>query len=69
MKNNKKEKKDNIFSFPSKVTDAEREIEAILFSAIEPLDIDTIESRVSKKISVLKILQKIQLEYLVKNPH
>ena len=63
MKNNKKEKKDNIFSFPSKVTEAEREIEAILFSAIEPLDIDTIESRVSKKISVFKILQKIQETY------
>ena len=41
----------------------EREVEAIVFAAAEPLDIDTIESKISKKIDVLKSLEKLQKEY------
>ena len=59
----KKEKKINVISFPSKLLDGEREVEAIVFAAAEPLDIDTIESKVSKKIDVEKILKKIQSTY------
>ena len=59
----KKDSKNNIFSFPSKLNVGEREIEAIIFAAAEPLDIDTIESKISKKINVLKSLKKLQLEY------
>ena len=61
----KKTKKinDNIVSFPSKMNAGEREIEAIVFAAAEPLDIDTIESKISKKIDVLKSLEKLQKEY------
>ncbi len=59
----KKLKKNNIVSFPSTLTDGEKEIEAILFAAAEPLDIETIESKVSKKIDVLKILTKLQNLY------
>ena len=61
----KKTKKinDNIVTFPSKMNDGEREIEAIVFAAAEPLDIDTIESKISKKIDVLKSLEKLQKEY------
>ena len=55
--------KDNIVKFPSKLTDVEREIEAIIFSASEPLDLDTIESKVSKKVNVTKLLEKLQEEY------
>ena len=51
----KKEKKINVISFPSKLLDGEREVEAIVFAAAEPLDIDTIESKISKKIDVEKI--------------
>ena len=40
----KKEKKINVLSFPLKLLDGEREVEAIVFAAAEPLDIDTIES-------------------------
>ena len=36
--------KDNILKFPSKLTDLEKEIEAVIFAAAEPLDIDTIET-------------------------
>ena len=56
-------KKDNIVSFPSKPIAGEREVEAIVFAALEPLDIDTIISKTSKKINVSKILAKLQLDY------
>ena len=59
----KKEKKLNIINFPSKLIDGEREVEAIIFAAAEPLDVDTIESKVSKKVDVEKILKKIQSTY------
>ena len=64
--NEKKKNKDldnNIVKFPKKLNDGEREIEAIIFAALEPLDVDTIESKISKKVDVLKILKKLQTEY------
>ena len=59
----KKEKKINVITFPSKLLNGEREVEAIIFAAAEPLYIDTIESKISKKIDVEKILKKIQSTY------
>ena len=56
-------KKNNVVSFPPNITEDEREIEAILFAASEPLDIDTIESKISKKINPLKALEKLQATY------
>ena len=58
-----KNKKDNIVNFPHKLSAGDREVEAIIFAASEPLDIETIESKVSKKINVTKTLQKLQNEY------
>ena len=61
----KKEKvNNNIVKFPSKLTDVEKEIEGVIFAASEPLDIDTIESKISKKTNVLKSLEKLQQEYI-----
>ena len=59
----KKKTNNNIVTFPSKMNSGEREVEAIVFAAAEPLDIDTIESKISKKIDVLKSLEKLQKEY------
>ena len=59
----KKSLKNNVVKFPRKLIDGEREIEAIIFAASEPLDIDTIESKIPKKIDVLKTLEKLKLEY------
>ena len=56
-------KKNNVVNFSSKIIEDEREIEAILFAASEPLDIDTIESKISKKINALKVLEKLQVTY------
>ena len=61
----KKEKvmKDNIVKFPSNLTDLDKEIEAIIFAAAEPLDIETIESKITKKGNVEKALEKLKQEY------
>jgi len=53
----------NIVTFPKKLNNGDREVEAIVFAALEPLDIDTIDSKISKKIDVLKTLKKLQIEY------
>ena len=58
-----KPKKSNVVSFPSNISEIEREVEAILFAAAEPLDIESIESKISKKNNVLKILEKLQQIY------
>ena len=55
--------KDNVVKFPSKLTDLEKQIEAVIFAAAEPLDVDTIESKVSKKSNIVKSLEKLQHEY------
>ena len=60
---NKIKKKNNIVSFPNNLTNGEKEDEAIIFAAAEPLDIDTIESKLSKKIDVQNILEKLQKLY------
>ena len=56
----KKNKKNNVVNFPSNLSSGEREVEAILFAAAEPLDIDTIESKLSKNINVEKVLNKLK---------
>ena len=60
---NNEKKKNNIISFPDNLSNGEREVEAIIFAAAEPLDVDTIEQRVSKKIDINKILKKLQNIY------
>ena len=59
-----KTNKNNIVNFPSNLSQEEREVEALLFAASEPLDIETIEMKVSKKkINVSKILEKLKKLY------
>ena len=58
-----KKENNNIVNFPSNLTSGEREVEAILFAAAEPLEISTIESKISKSINVKKILEKLQKLY------
>ena len=58
-----KKKVSNIVNFPTGITEAEREIEAVLFAASEPLDINSIESKISKKTNIKKSLDKLQDYY------
>jgi len=58
-----KNNKNNIINFPNKKSKLEREIEAIIFAAEEPLDIETIEERVGTRTNIKKILENLQKEY------
>ena len=60
MKNNKK---DNIIDFPTSPSKIDRQVEAILFSASEPLDIETIEKRIQTSTNLKKILENLQVTY------
>ena len=59
----KNKDKDNIISFPSNVSKLERQVEAILFAASEPLEIETIEKRVQTSSNIEKILENIKNNY------
>ena len=59
----KKRNKINIVKLTNKSSSLERKIEAILFAASEPLDLETIEKRVDNKFGVKKSLEKLQLFY------
>ena len=61
--NKKNKDKNNIISFPSNISKLERQVEAVLFSAAEPLDLETIEKRVQTNSNLTKILKKIQHSY------
>ena len=63
MKKNIEDKMNNVVTFHSNLTEGEREVEAIIFAAAEPLDVDTIESKISKKINIKKTLDKLQQIY------
>ena len=57
-------KKNNIVKFPEiKVSEQEKQIEAILFASNIPLDVETIESKITKKINVEKALENLQNFY------
>ena len=59
----KNKKKNNIIDFPTSPTKIERQIEAILFAAAEPLDLETIEKRVQTSMSLKKTLDNLQEIY------
>ena len=56
-------KTNNIVKFPKSLNKFERQVEAILFSASEPLDIETIEKRIQNITNIKKILEKLQFDY------
>ena len=58
-----KKKNLKILQFPKNLIEAEREVEAILFSADEPLDLETIKSRMKTKANILKILESLVEQY------
>ena len=59
----KGKKKNNIIDFPTSPTKIERQVEAILFAASEPLDIETIEKRLHSSSNLKKILENLQKIY------
>ncbi len=61
--NKKSKNKDNVIKFPRNISKLERQVEAILFAAEEPLDIETIEKRLQTNSDIKKILENIQSDY------
>ncbi len=59
----KNKKKNNVIDFPSVPTKLERQVEAILFAASEPLDVETIEKRIQTNLNLKKILENLQETY------
>ena len=59
----KKKNDTKILKFPSTSLQVEREIEAILFSADEPLDLETIKSRMKSKADAKKVLENLVQQY------
>jgi len=59
----KNKKKNNIISFPDLPSKLERQVEAILFAASEPLDVETIEKRIQTNVNLTKILESIRNIY------
>jgi len=58
------QKKDlNVIKFPTSLIESERQVEAILFAAQEPLDIETIKMRLKVKGNVPKILESLERQY------
>ena len=58
-----KKNNDNIIPFKRSLGKLERQIEAILFAAEEPLDIETIEKRVQTTKNIKKILENLKKDY------
>ncbi len=56
-------KTSNIVKFPKNLNKIEKQVEAILFAADEPLDIETIEKRVQSTNNIKKILENLQSDY------
>ena len=58
-------KKNNIklLKFPNKLNSVERQVEAILFAAAEPLDEETIKERLNTKTSIIKTLESLKSQY------
>ena len=59
-----KSEKNNVLNFPSNLSQTEKEVEALLFAAAEPLDLETIQTKITKKnVNVLKVLEKLKNLY------
>ena len=52
-----------ILKFPGNITELERRVEAILFSAEEPLDINSIEEKLKTRADIRKILNSLEIQY------
>ena len=52
-----------ILKFPNNVTQIEKQVEAILFAAEEPLDVDTIQEKLKTRANILKILTSLKDQY------
>ena len=58
-----KKKNLKVIKFPSNVANLERQVEAILFAAEEPLDIESIQEKLKTRVNITKILDSLSKQY------
>ena len=58
-----KKKIASVLSFPEKISELEKHVEAILFAAEEPLDVESIQARIKTRTNIKKILESLQKQY------
>jgi len=58
-----KKKDTKIIRFPNNIAQLERQVEAILFAAEEPLDISSIQEKLKTRSDISKILNSLELQY------
>ena len=52
-----------ILKFPNNIVHIERQVEAILFAAEEPLDIESIQEKLNTRANISKILDSLEKQY------
>ena len=52
-----------ILKFPSNIVQLEKQVEAILFAAEEPLDIESIQEKLNTRADISKILDSLEKQY------
>ena len=52
-----------VLKFPNNVAQLERQVEAILFAAEEPLDIESIQEKLKTRANISKILHSLEKQY------
>jgi len=52
-----------ILKFPSSISQLEKQVEAILFAAEEPLDIESIQEKIKARSNISKILESLKNQY------
>ena len=52
-----------ILKFPNSIANLERQVEAILFAAEEPLDEESIQEKLNTKTNISKILDSLEKQY------
>jgi len=58
-----KKKDTKVINFPKSSTSIEKQVEALLFSAEEPLDLLTIQEKLKTRTNISKILDSLQKQY------
>jgi len=58
-----KKKNSKILKFPTNLSSVEKQVEAILFAASEPLDLESIQVQLKTRANLLKILESLQIQY------
>mgnify|MGYP001262633632 CR=1 FL=1 len=52
-----------ILKFPSNIAQLEKQVEAILFAAEEPLDIESIQEKLKTRANIPKVLDSLEKQY------